>query len=73
MNFEDLPNDIHYHIINKIVHNKDLLNLGKMNRSLKRETNNSINKIKVDLFRVNMIFNIKADINKHSRLKNLII
>ncbi len=68
MNFEDLPNDIHYHIINKIVHNKDLLNLGKMNRSLKRETNNSINKIKVDLFRVNMIFNIKADINKHSRL-----
>lgn len=68
MNFEDLPNDIHYHIINKIVHNKDLLNLGKVNRSLKRETNNSINKIKVDLFRVNMIFNIKADINKHSRL-----
>ena len=68
MNFEDLPNDIHYHIINKIVHNKDLLNLGKMNRSLKKETNNSINKIKVDLFRVNMIFNINADINKHSRL-----
>ena len=59
---------IFYHIINKIVHNKDLLNLGKMNRSLKRETNNNIKKIKVDLFRVNMIFNIKADINKHSRL-----
>lgn len=68
MNFEDLPNDIHYHIINKIKYNKDLLNLGKMNRSLKRETTYSISKIKVDLFRVNMILNINTDLNKHCRL-----
>ena len=68
MNFEDLPNDIHYHIINKIKYNKDLLNLGKMNRSLKRETTISIKKIKVDMFRVNMILNINADLNKHCRL-----
>ena len=68
MKFEDLPNDIHYHIINKIKYNIDLLNLGKMNRILKRETTYSISKIKVDLFRVNMILNINADLNKHCRL-----
>lgn len=68
MNFENLPNDIHYHIINKIKYNKDLLNLGKMNQSLKKETTISINKIKVDMLRVNMILNIKADLNKHCRL-----
>jgi len=68
MNFENLPNDIHYHIINQIEYNRDVLNLGKVNRNLKKETNNSISKISVNLFRVKLIFNIQADLNKHCRL-----
>lgn len=68
MKFENLPDDIHYHIINNIKYNIDLINLSKMNNNLKKQINNNTSKIKVNLFKINLIFNIVADLNKHCRL-----
>jgi len=68
MKFECLPNDIHYHIMNQLESNNDLLNLGKTCKTLQKEINNNIKKVKAELFRVKITLKIDADLNKHCRL-----
>lgn len=68
MKFECLPNDIHYHIMNQLESNNDLLNLGKTCKTLQTEINNNIKKVKAELFRVKIALKIDADLNKHCKL-----
>lgn len=75
MNLQQLPNDIHYHIINQMESNNDLINFSKTNKTFKSIINNNISRIKVELFRVNIKLNFNADLNKHcllcKKFKNL--
>jgi len=75
MNLQQLPNDIHYIIMNKTESHSDLINLGKTNKFFNNLIKNNNIKIKAELFRINITLNFKVDINKHSilckKFKNL--
>ena len=65
---QQLPNDIHYHIINQIKSNNDLINFGKSNKIFQNLFNKNVTKIKAELFRVNIKLNFDVDLNKHCQL-----
>lgn len=64
----NLPDDIYYHIMDKMESNNDILNFGKSNKIFTNIINNNITKIKVQLFRVNIKLFFDADLNKHCEL-----
>lgn len=66
--FQQLPNDIHYHIINQIESYNDFINFGKTNKMFQNIFNKNVTKIKAVLFRVNIILNFDVDLNKHCEL-----
>ena len=65
---QELPNDIHYHIINQMESNNDLINFGKTNKTFHNIYNENVFKIKAELFRVKIKFSFDADLNKHCQL-----
>lgn len=64
----NLPDDIYYHIMDKMESNNDILNFSKSNKIFTNIINNNITKIKVQLFRVNIKLFFDADLNKHCEL-----
>tara|TARA_Y100001970_G_scaffold76500_1_gene97145 strand:- start:3596 stop:4528 length:933 start_codon:yes stop_codon:yes gene_type:complete len=66
--FQQLPYDIHYHIINQMESNNDLINFGKTNKTFQNLFNENVSKIKAELFRVKIKFDFDVDLNKHCQL-----
>ena len=69
MNFLDLPNDIHYSIINKVKNGDDLINLKDTCSKMRTLFNSEIIFFTVDLFKININFEFYSfDLTKHEMI-----
>lgn len=69
MNIIDLPNDIHYNIINNIHDNNIIIHLKNTCKTFKTLFNKEIKLAKVDLFKLSIIFKFhKYDLKKHEMI-----
>lgn len=69
MNISDLPNDIHYTIINNIKNGEDLVNLKDSCKKLKKLFYKEVEILKVDLFKIDINFEFKQfDLKKHEMI-----
>ena len=69
MNIVNLPNDIHYKLLKNIKNCDDIVNLKNTCKTFNNIFYKEIKPIKVDLFRINIIFKFyNYDINKHEMI-----
>tara|TARA_Y100000389_G_scaffold166381_1_gene171134 strand:+ start:192 stop:1094 length:903 start_codon:yes stop_codon:yes gene_type:complete len=69
MNIVNLPNDIHYKLLKNIKNCDDIVNLKNTCKTFNNIFHKEIKPIKVDLFRINIIFKFyNYDINKHEMI-----
>ena len=69
MNIINLPNDIHYKLLKNINKCHDIVNLKNTCKTFNNIFNKEIKPIKVDLFRINIVFKFyNYDISKHEMI-----
>ena len=69
MNITDLPNDIHYNIINSIKNGEDLVNFKNSCKKFKSLFHKEVKTFTIDLFKINIDFEFKNyDLTKHEMI-----